>query len=1541
MKTIYVKTILTFISALIINNSFGQVSDEGIWTLVPSKEIEGDKVRRSSFPSEYQLFQLDLNILKSKLINAPILGSNSNQSNLILEFPNSDGVFEKFNVYESSIMDPILEAKFPMIKTYAAQGVDDPTATMRFSVTQFGLHTMSLSGIKSTVFIDPYTTDLINYIVYNRASLGADSQTFECLTDDQVALPSIQRTSGDGNMTVQNINDQKLRTYRLAQSCTAEYGNIFAGTGTVAQQKANIQAQMTITMNRVNGVYERDLAIKMVFIPNNDLVIYLGATGSDPWTTEWNTKTAQTIDANIGVANYDIGHNFNTTGGGNAGCLSCVCMSTSQTGTHKGRGYTGRANPTGDAFDIDYVAHEMGHQFGGYHVMNTCSRSGNGITEVEPASGSSIMGYAGICPSNVQANSHDDFNYVNIRDISANIKTGNSSSCAAITTLTNSAPTASAGIDYTIPKSTAFILEGTATDANGMSSLTYNWSQNDPTQSPGSAAPLSTYSVGPLYRSFSPSTSPNRYLPALATVISNTLANTWEVTPSVGRTLNFSFIVRDNHVGGGQTASDLKVVTVNAASGPFSVTSQNAATTWTAATTQTITWAVAGTSVAPVSTPSVNIFLSTDGGYTYPITLASNIPNNGSAIITVPSLTTTTGRYMVRGAGNIFYDLNNGVLTIVSAPAAAPVSNFSVASVNPCTSTSMQLTDQSLNAPTTWTWSATSSTGVTFSNVNAQNPTVTFANAGTYTIALIAKNGTGQNTSTKTVTVIATPTVAVNSSTICSGNSAVLTASGATSYSWNSGATTTSISVSPTTTTNYTVIGTSSGCTNTKVTTVNVNATPTVAVNSATICSGNSAALTASGATTYSWNSGATTNSISVSPTSNTNYTVIGTSNGCSSSQVTSVNVNTNPTVSVNSATICSGSSAALIANGATTYSWNSGATTSSISVSPTSTTNYTVIGTSNGCSSSQVTSVNVNTSPTVSVNSATICSGNSAALTASGATTYSWNSGATTSSISVSPTSNATYTVIGTTNGCSSSQITNVNVNSLPNIAASSTTICAGSTGTIAASGANTYTWNTGANGTNLSVSPTVNTTYTVTGTSTAGCVNTSTASVVVGSAPSIAVNSMSVCSGATTTLTASGVTTYTWNTGSNASSISVAPTSNTTYTVSGNLTGCATIATNTVNVNVIANPTVAVNNSTICSGSSAALTASGATTYSWNSGATTSSISVSPTSNTSYTVIGTTNGCTNTKVSNVTVKATPTVAVNNSTICSGNSAALTASGATTYSWNSGATTSSISVSPTSNTSYTVIGTTNGCTNTKVSNVTVKATPTVAVNNSTICSGNSAALTASGATTYSWNSGATTSSISVSPTSNTSYTVIGTTNGCTNTKVSNVVVNSLPSVTLGSLSGPLCTSNSSVALVGSPSGGVYSGTGVVGSSFDPAVASVGNFTLTYSYTDANSCSAVASETVDVSTCTSIKEAASNTFVAFPNPTNGNFTIDFKSNTIENASLEIFDAIGKLVLVETISNSSTTVSFEHFAKGIYSVRIKNNGSYFLTRVIKE
>ncbi|WP_300488558.1 reprolysin-like metallopeptidase [Flavobacterium sp.] len=663
---------------LLFSFATGFAQTQRLWKPIDESSITTQKkVNRSSFPRNYNLFTLDLNTLKNSLSNAPIRGQFEGKSNLIIELPNAQGQLEHFRVMETPIMEPALAAKYPMIKSYAAQGVEDPTAVARFSVTQLGLHSMTLSSEESTVFIDPYTEDRQNYIVYNKASLHQPFSDFACLTDDGIKLPSLTEDRVGSPETALNTDDKKLRTYRLAQSCTAEYGNLFAGTGTDAQKRANIQAQMAITMTRVNGVYERDLSITMVFVANNDLLIYFGSTTADPWSGEYNVRTGITIDAAIGFANYDIGHNFNTSGGGNAGCIGCVCSTNSNPngGFHKGTGMTGRSNPTGDAFDIDYVAHEMGHQFGGYHTQSSSNcRSGSGLTEVEPGSGSSIMGYAGICPANVQNNSDDYFTYVNIRDILANVKSGVSSSCAQITAITNNPPTADAGRDYVIPKSTAFILTGTGTDPDG-DALTYTWEQNDPQNPNSAAAPTATRVNGPMFRTIRGTTSPTRYMPALATVLAGNTANTWEVCPSVARTLNFSLTTRDNKAGGGQTASDLMKVTVSGTAGPFLVSVPNTNVTWQAGTNQNVTWDVAGTTANGVNALFVDIYLSTNGGTSFDTLLASKVPNDGSEVVTIPNTPGAQNRIMVRGYDNIFYDVSNANFTI-SAPAATFASAF-------------------------------------------------------------------------------------------------------------------------------------------------------------------------------------------------------------------------------------------------------------------------------------------------------------------------------------------------------------------------------------------------------------------------------------------------------------------------------------------------------------------------------------------------------------------------------------------------------------------------------------------------------------------------------------------------------------------------------------------------------------------------------------------------------------------------------------------------------------------------------------------------
>ncbi len=533
------------------------------------------------------------------------------------------------------------------------------------------------------------------------------------------------------------------------------------------------------------------------------------------------------------------------------------------------------------------------------------------------------------------------------------------------------------------------------------------------------------------------------------------------------------------------------------------------------------------------------------------------------------------------------------------------------------------------------------------------------------------------------------------------------------------------------------------------------------------ICSGQSATLTASGANSYTWQPANVLNSSNiVTPITNSLYTVSATNSvGCISSRTISIIVNTTPTISANSGTICSGSSFSIIPSGASTYTYSSG----SAIVSPTANASYNVLGTDvNGCVSSvaAISNVTVNSLPTVNVNSGAICAGQSFTMVPSGASTYNYSSG----SAIVSPTANASYNVLGTdVNGCTSSAaaISNVTVNVLPTVNVNSGAICAGQSFTMVPSGASTYTYSGGS----AIVSPTANTSYNVFGTDGNGCVSSVAAisNVTVNALPSVSVNSGAICAGQSFTMLPSGASTYTYSSGS----AIVSPTANASYNVLGtDGNGCTSSASAISNVTVNALPSVNVNSGAICAGQSFTMVPSGASTYTYSSG----SAIVSPTANASYNVFGTdVNGCTSSAVaiSNVTVNALPTVNVNSGAICAGQSFTMLSSGASTYTYSSG----SAIVSPTANASYNVLGTdVNGCTSSAaaISNLTVNALPTVSVvsNNKSLCIGQSATLTATGANSYTWNPGSQTSSnVVVSPTITTNYTVVGTNTltGCSN----------------------------------------------------------------------------------------------------------------------------------------------------------------------------
>lgn len=646
---------LTLIGMLLVSGiSFAQT--DRLWT-EGSRKASSEIFENKNSINNPKVYNLDINGLKNALSKAPKRLAAGEKSELIISFPNSEGRMENFKVRENSNFAPELAAKYPDIKSYVGQGLDDPNSTVYFSVSPLGLSSMEIYGDKSAVFIEPYTKDLSSYVVYRKSDKKDDLNKFEC-----TVVEAAQKGVSNSSLAARpNADDAKLRTFRLALSCTGEYTTYFGGT------KAQALAAMNNTMTRVNGVFEKDFAARMVLIANNDSVIYTNAS-TDPYSaasgmSNWNSQLQSTLTSVIGEANYDIGHLFGASGGGgNAGCIGCICTNGS-----KGSGYTSPADaiPSGDNFDIDYVAHEMGHQFGGNHTFSM-SNEGTGAN-MEPGSGSTIMGYAGITSQDIQPHSDAFFHAISIQQITNNIK---AKTCSVNTNTGNSIPTANAGLDYTIPKGTPFVLTGTGTDADG-DSLTYIWEQMDnasSSQTGASSAASATKASGPNFRSWTPTTVPVRYFPRMASILTGATTTagseiTVEALSSVARTLNFRFTVRDNKAGGSGNNSDDAVITVNSTAGPFLVTSQNSATTYAGGSSQTVTWDVAGTTANGVNTANVDILWSTDSGNTW-TTLLAGTPNDGSQAVTIPNANTTTGRIMVKGSNHIFFDVNNANISV-------------------------------------------------------------------------------------------------------------------------------------------------------------------------------------------------------------------------------------------------------------------------------------------------------------------------------------------------------------------------------------------------------------------------------------------------------------------------------------------------------------------------------------------------------------------------------------------------------------------------------------------------------------------------------------------------------------------------------------------------------------------------------------------------------------------------------------------------------------------------------------------------------------
>jgi subtilisin-like proprotein convertase family protein len=608
-------------------------------------------------PQQYKTIQFDLPKLQALLWKAPD-PAGSFEGTCSLDLPLPDGQIVRFQLHTAPLLAPELQARYPEIRCYTGVSASHPGARIRCDLTQWGFHAM-ITGIgPDVIYFDPMMQGVPEYaMVYHRSDyqVRADAD-YTCALTAQAITPNLLASKAQARSAVL---DGQLRTYRLALACTGEYADFHGGTVPL------VMAAMATSMHRINGVYENEFAVRMQIIAKNDTLINL-VSGSDPYDNgDGGTMLGQNkiaCNTRVGSSAYDIGHVFSTGGGGIAG-LGVVCTGD------KAHGVTGQAAPIGDPFDIDYVAHEMGHQFSGNHTQNNdCNRAGQ--TSMEPGSATTIMGYAGICPPNVQPNSDPYFHGVNVEEILGFIIVGDGNNCPVKTATGNMAPEVNAGADFTIPRGTPFVLTALGSDIDS-DSLTYCWEQMDADAS--TQPPVSTSALGPLFRTFNPSTAPSRFFPRFQDVIDQK-NDDWEELPGVGRKMNFRVTMRDNDLVGGSTVFDDMLVTVAANAGPFVVNIPSDTSIWTSGAYETVNWNVANTDRAPVNCTQVNISLSINGGKTFPYLLLQGAPNTGRACVLLPEVASDSAIIKVESVGNVFYNLSKSYFAL--KPGTAPTFSF-------------------------------------------------------------------------------------------------------------------------------------------------------------------------------------------------------------------------------------------------------------------------------------------------------------------------------------------------------------------------------------------------------------------------------------------------------------------------------------------------------------------------------------------------------------------------------------------------------------------------------------------------------------------------------------------------------------------------------------------------------------------------------------------------------------------------------------------------------------------------------------------------
>jgi len=669
------RSILAVIVSFVVLFHVQTVSGQGIWSRV--SDPKAAKGLPATAADKYIVFAVDEATLKIQLQDIP----DNFASAPTISIPMGDGTLRAFRVKHSSLIPPSLAAKYPGLNTFDAIAVDDPNVTAKLDITSYGFHAMVFDG-EQTSFINPYNNANSGYytVHYKRDETITSAERATCLVKANEAGQEEQLVKLARKSAYKTMSGTQLRTYRLALSCNSKYA--VAVTGQASPTIAQVLSKMTTSMNRINGIYERELSVTMTFVDNEDTLIWTkesgGINGADPFTVNdavaCNPINQTVCDNRIGSANYDVGHVF-LTGDGGFSQVGAVC----QNGI-KAQSATGRATPVGDDFDIDYVVHEMGHEFGANHTFNnaadnSCGGSNwNGPTAYEPGSGSTIMAYAGICtPDNVQKHSDDYFHAISLIEIQDYLTSVHGGSCGVKTPTNNTQVSIpSFTRSYNIPYLTPFELVAPPASA-GDTSVTYCWEEWD--LSGYGERLVATKADGPIFRSYRPVHSGTRVFPKIDMVLAGVLSDVGtdnaqgEKAPDVARYLKFKLTARNLLQGYGSFVVPDDSILLNAVNTDqgFKVTSQNTAgNTFNGGSTQNVTWNVVKTDQFPINTPNVEIYMSADGGYTWPYHVGTYI-NNGSANVTLPNPDTTIGnaRIKVKGTDNVFFNINSKPFSVI------------------------------------------------------------------------------------------------------------------------------------------------------------------------------------------------------------------------------------------------------------------------------------------------------------------------------------------------------------------------------------------------------------------------------------------------------------------------------------------------------------------------------------------------------------------------------------------------------------------------------------------------------------------------------------------------------------------------------------------------------------------------------------------------------------------------------------------------------------------------------------------------------------